>query len=327
LAIPVIVIFSNAFKEGNEMRLYQLNGYAQGTSYHINYYHPIATVSKRQIDSILVAIDSSLSIYKDYSLITAFNQSSTGVQMDLHLQTVIEKSLAISRNSNGAFDITVYPLVNAWGFGLSKPTALPNSYEIKNLLKTVGYQQLKIKNKQLIKDQPKIQIDVNGIAQGYSVDVISNFLEKHGIQNYIAELGGELRVKGKKPKSQLFKVGIEAVNNQDFMPIKKYIEIENGAITTSGNYRKFIALGHEKINHLINPKTGYYLQNNLISVTVYAPNAITADGYDNVLMNLGLEKSLRFLTKNKELSAYFVYKENGVIKDTCSVGFPKIKEF
>lgn len=327
LILTSAVLIFNAFKQDDVLRLYQLNGHAQGTTYSINYYHRSQAVSKKQIDSILIAIDSSLSIYKDYSLITAFNQSAKGLKMDLHLQTVVEKSLTISKNSNGAFDITVYPLVNAWGFGLSKPTAPPSHAEIKKLLNNTGYQNIEIKGNELLKRKPQIQIDVNGIAQGYSVDLIADFLENNGIHNYIAELGGELRVKGKKPKNQFFKVGIEAINDIDFAPLTKYIEIDSGAITTSGNYRKFMELGTEQSNHIINPKTGHYQKNSLVSVTVYAQDAITADGYDNVLMNLGLEKSLSFLAKHKELAAYFVYKKDGKMKDTCSVGFPKIEKF
>ncbi|HTN20308.1 MAG TPA: FAD:protein FMN transferase [Pelobium sp.] len=321
------LLFCSSFITDDSLKHYSLTGFAQGTSYHINYYGKQQSVSKIQVDSILAKIDSSLSIYKSYSLITAFNESKTGVQMDSHFEDVITKSFEISKKSKGAFDITVYPLVNAWGFGLSKPKDLPNSTQIKALLKDVGYQHLKIKNNKLVKDRPNVKIDVNGIAQGYSVDIIADFLEAHQIYNYVIELGGELRVKGKKTENEYFKIGIEAVNDEDFLPIKKYIEIDEGAITTSGNYRKFYQSGNQKVNHLIDPKTGNYLQNDLISVTVYAKNAITADGYDNVLMTLGLKKALQFLAKHKELSAYFVYTENGVTKDTCSAGFPQIKEF
>jgi len=194
-------------------------------------------------------------------------------------------------------------------------------------LKNVGYQHLKIRSNQLLKNIPAIKIDVNGIAQGYSVDVIADFLETNKIYDYVVELGGEVRVKGKKYNNERFKIGIEAVNDEDFLPIQKYVEINEGAITTSGNYRKFYLSGKQRVSHLIDPKTGYYLQNNLISVTVHAKDAITADGYDNVLMNLGLENAMRFLAQNEGLSAYFVYTENGITRDTSSTGFPQIREF
>ncbi len=324
--IGFVLIFSG-FRNHAKLNLYSLTGSAQGTSYTINYYAASQLVSKNQVDSILNKIDSSMSVYKSYSLITEFNNSKSGVKMDEHFKNVAEKSLEISKNSDGIFDITVYSLVSAWGFGPVKPANLPDSNEIKAILKNIGYQHLKIKGNELIKDNPDVKIDVNGVAQGYSVDVVADFLEEKKIDSYIVEIGGELRVKGEKPGNEKFKVGIEAVNDSDFSPIQKYIEIENGAITTSGNYRKFYQAGSKKINHLIDPKTGYYLQNDMISVTVYAKDAITADGYDNVLMGLGFKNAMAFLAKQKDLSAYLVYRENGIVRDTCSVGFPVIKKF
>lgn len=325
--ILAFTALTSGFKKGKELNRYSLTGFAQGTSYNISYYSRASTVSDAQIDSILNQIDSSMSVYKSYSLISAFNKAQASVTMDNHFEKVIAKSLEISKKSSGIFDVTVYPLVNVWGFGVDETKTLPDSNKIKAILKNVGYQHLRIKGNQLIKDQPAVKIDVNGIAQGYSVDVIAMFLEVKEINTYIVELGGELRVKGKKPNNEFFKIGIEAVNDEDFLPIQKYIEIDGGAITTSGNYRKFHQAGNKRISHLINPKTGYYLQNNLISATVYAKDAITADGYDNVLMGLGLKKSLAFLAEQKDLEAYLVYTEDGVVKDTCSAGFPKIKKF
>lgn len=320
-------LISSSFKKIDDLKKHTLTGFAQGTTYHISYYASTSKITKVQIDSILNKIDSSMSVYKPFSLISVFNNAEKGVTMDYHFKKVIEKSLEISQKSDGAFDITVYPLVSAWGFGPVKTKNLPDSNQIKSILKNVGYQYLKIKDNQLIKDKPAVKIDVNGIAQGYSVDLIASFLESKGIHRFIVELGGELIIKGKKPQNEFFKVGIEAVNAEDFSPVKKYIEIDKGAVTTSGNYRKFHQAGGKKVNHLIDPRTGYYLQNELISVTVYAKNAITADGFDNVLMGLGLEKAMSFLAKEKDLEAYLVYTENGVVKDTCSAGFPKIQKF
>lgn len=322
-----LLYVSSGFKNQETLNSYSLSGLAQGTTYKISYYATKQTVSENQIDSILCKIDSSMSIYKSYSLISAFNISDASVTMDNHFKTVIEKSFEISRASDGIFDITIYPLVEAWGFGPVKPDALPDRNQIKAILKDVGYQHLKIEGDQLIKDKPFVKIDLNGIAQGYSVDVVADFLTVKGVKSFIVELGGELRVKGTKPGNERYKIGIEGVNDGDFLPVQRYIEIENGAITTSGNYRKFHQAGSRKISHLINPKTGFYLQNNMISATVYAKDAISADGYDNVLMGLGLEQALTFLKKRKDLSAYLVYTENGVVKDTCTTGFPEIKKF
>jgi len=192
----------------------------------------------------------------------------------------------------------------------------------------VGSQYLKLDGNQLTKLKPCVRIDVNGIAQGYSVDLISNFLEKNGIVNYIVELGGELRVSGKKqPGNEPFKIGIEAPSNSDFVshPIEKILLIHSGAITTSGNYRKYYESKGKKISHLMNPRTGYSIKNEMISVTVYAKDALTADAYDNALMVMGLNNAMKFVEKRKDLAAYFVYRmPNGNIADTASSRFPDL---
>ena len=321
------LLYLSSFKEQDSPKPFHFQGLAQGTTYHISYYAERQSVSQNQIDSILTEIDHSLSIYSDKSLITAFNKSAGGVKMDQHFKAVVSRSLDISDQSEGAFDITVYPLVDAWGFGLSKRSSLPDSAQISNILENVGYHHLQIQGDWLLKDKAAVKIDVNGIAQGYSVDVIADFLESNNIYNYMVELGGELRVKGRKNSRKKFKIGIEGVNASDLVPLTKYIEIDHGAITTSGNYRKFYESGNQKVSHLIDTKSGRYLQNDLISVTVFAKDAMTADGYDNVLMSLGLAKAMRFLANEKAISAYFVYTENGMIRDTCSAGFPQIRQF
>lgn len=190
------LIICSAFKSVNLQ--FTINGYAQGTTYRVNYYDKSETVSKHQIDSILSRVDSSMSVYKSYSLISRFNNSNAGVQMDEHLAAVISKSFEISRKSKGAFDITVYPLVSAWGFGPDKTRELPGAERIKSILKNVGYHYLEVKDHKLIKKKPDVKIDVNGIAQDYSVDIIAGFLEARGIHNYMVELGGELRINGRK---------------------------------------------------------------------------------------------------------------------------------
>jgi len=169
---------------------------------------------------------------------------------------------------------------------------------------------------------------MNGIAQGYSVDVLADFLEQHSIINYIVELGGELRVKGRKqPSGEKMRIGIESSPKNEFTDdsLENIISVDNGAITTSGSYRKYYESRGKTITHLINPITGYPVQNELISVTVYAKNAITADAYDNALMLMGLGKALQFIQERKDIEAYFIYhKSNGEITDTASSGFYKI---
>jgi thiamine biosynthesis lipoprotein len=302
-----------------------LAGAAQGTTWHITYYGKDTVVRKRQIDSILTVIDSSLSIYKPYSRIVAFNNSTTAIIVNDHFRRVVEKSLETYHQTDGLFDITILPIVEAWGFGAKSVDSLPDSTTILSLLTCVGSQYLKLDGYQLTKLKPCVRIDVNGIAQGYSVDLISNFLEKNGIVNYIVELGGELRVHGKKqPGNEPFKIGIEAPSDNDFVfhPIEKILLVDSGAITTSGNYRKYYESQGKKISHLMDPRTGYSIKNEMISVTVYAKDALTADAYDNALMAMGLNKAMKFVEKRQDMAAYFVYRmPNGDIADTASSCF------
>jgi thiamine biosynthesis lipoprotein len=243
------------------------------------------------------------------------------------LRVVVKRSIEISRETGGVFDITVEPLVQAWGFGAERITQLPSAAAIKSMLHCVGTGKIRLSKDGLFKSQPGVHIDVNGIAQGYSVDLLADFLEKKRIENYLVEVGGEIRVKGRKqPSGEKMSIGIESPsgNDADPFPIRKILRLDHGAVTTSGNYHKYYMMGSKKISHLIDPKTGYPLQNEMISVTVLAGDAITADGYDNALMGLGLEKAMRFVEGKKNMEAYFIYhKADGVVTDTATAGFYK----
>lgn len=286
-------------------------------------------MSQEEIDSILRSIDSSLSLYKNYSLISKFNASATGLKMDCHLNKVVSKSFEIYKKTGGLFDITVQPLVEAWGFSARKVTSLPDSIQVKKLLHCVGTGKLHIReNNRLTKELPCLKIDLNGIAQGYSVDVLAGYLQKKGIAHFLVELGGELVVRGRRqPGGEMMTIGIEGPDSSTFgsEPLRKLVHLDHGALTTSGNYRKFYESGSRRINHLIDPFTGYPFQNELISVTVWAKDAITADGYDNALMGMGLKKAMDFVKNSGELEAYFIYRNaDASIADTATKGFPEM---
>jgi thiamine biosynthesis lipoprotein len=240
---------------------------------------------------------------------------------------VVARSLEISKETNGMFDITVMPLTQAWGFGTKAGTVPPKKEQIKKLLTCVGSRHLKLKDNFLQKDLACTMIDVNGIAQGYSVDMLAELMEANGINNYVVELGGEIRVKGRKPGNEKMKVGIESPVSaeQGREIIQKIVVIDSGAITTSGNYRKYYESEGKKISHLLDPKTGYSISNELIAVTVFADDAITADGYDNALMGMGLINALKFVEGKPELAAYFIYRgKDGTARDTSSKRFTRL---
>ena len=320
-----LFLYPSAHQHQADMLPIQMNGFAQGTTWHITYYAKDSIVRKGQVDSILNRIDSSLSIYKPFSLISRFNASKKGIVIDDHFAAVVAKSIEAWQQSDGMFDITVQPLVQAWGFSARPVKKYPDSAKVHSLLQCIGTDKIKLEGHRLIKTKPCITIDVDGIAQGYSVDVVANFLEQQHITDYVVEIGGEISVKGrKKPGNEKMKIGIEAPGDYVFESpvIQKIIVIDEGAVTTSGNYRKYHESNGEKFSHTIDPRTGYPTKNDLISVTVFARDAITADAYDNVLMTLGLKKALIFTEQRKDIAAYFIYKTpNGTIADTASSRF------
>ncbi|ACU03353.1 FAD:protein FMN transferase [Pedobacter heparinus] len=317
----------NFFSGYADLREYTIKGYAQGTDYTVKYFAADSIVTKADIDRILNAIDSSMSLYKPYSLICRFNAADEGLHLDQHLVKVMRKSFAVYKDTRGKFDATVEPLVQAWGFGAKPIIKFPDSAEVKMLLACVGMNNLSLKGDYLKKSRPCIKLDLNGIAQGYSVDVIADYLQQKKIKSFVVELGGELRMKGPKPDGSSLRIGIEGpAMTADAEPVIKHVvRINNGAITTAGNYRKYLLNGAKKIAHLIDPKTGYPLDNALISVTIYAKDAITADGYDSPIMAMGVKEALDFVKARKGMEAYIIYhKKDGSVADTLTSGFRKM---
>ena len=320
--IVVIILCISARQK--PLQRFELKGFAQGTTYSIIYYAADSLVSIAQTDSLLKRFDRSVSLYDPNSLISKFNRSVKGIRIDEPFRVLVTRAIQISRATGGLVDPTVKPLVDAWGFGVVKPTRYPNKNGIKILLKNIGIDKIYLKGHYLYKKSPSVQLDLNGIAQGYSVDLLALLLERNHISNYLIELGGELRIKGHKPNNEPFKVGIEGISGNDLNPepMRKVIEPGDGAITTSGNYRKHHEAGGKQVSHLMNPLTGFPMQNEMISVTVYARNAITADGFDNGFMVMGLKRTLAFLQQRKDMGAYIVYrKADGAVADTVTSVF------
>jgi len=324
----ILLLLSQIFLlfKKEDLRQYAIHGYAQGTDYSIKYFARDSIVTKGNLDSILMVIDSSMSLYKSYSLINKFNASSNGIVLDPHFAKVMAKSFEVYKATKGKFDVTVEPLVQAWGFGAKPIDKFPDSARVKELLKCVGMNNLSLKGNFLKKQKPCINVDLNGIAQGYSVDVVADYLINKGITSFVVEIGGELRIKGPKPDGTSMNIGIEGpANSPNAEPeVRHVISINDGAITTAGNYGKYLQKGSRKVAHLIDPKTGYPLDNALISVTIYAKDAITADGYDSPIMAMNVNEALDFATK-KNMEAYIIYhRKDGSVADTLTAGFKKM---
>jgi thiamine biosynthesis lipoprotein len=288
----------------------KFEGRAQGTMYRIKYYDPEARNLQNAIDSIFIVIDNSLSLFNENSLICRINRNETDT-LDRHLAALINQAIIISKATDGYFDFTVGPLVEVWKKA-KKNKILPDSSDIDNLMKFTGYQLVSIRDDRIFKKYPEVQIDLNAIAQGYTVDIIAWFLEERGIKNYIIELGGEVRAGGTKPDDKHWTVGIECPPFYDnMMGAEVYlIDVENKSLASSGTYRQFFITGGKQYPHIINPKTGYPVSSNLFSVTVLYSNCTLADAYATAFMAMGLDLSLKSIEKNTQINVFFIYADN-----------------
>ncbi len=290
----------------------KIAGFTQGTTYHTTYENSPGRNLKYQIDSILNVIDFSLSEYNPKSIISRINANDTSVEVDDMFKTVFEKSYEVNIKSAGVFDITVGPLVEAWGFG-PKAHKTANKSIINTLLRYVGMDKVRIAGKKVIKKFPQVSIDMNAIAQGFSVDVICKYFDSLGIQNYVVEVGGEVRAKGKNPKGEIWRVGIDKPLDEKEVPgaqVQAVLLLDNKAVATSGDYRKYYIEDGIKYAHHIDPHTGYPARQNLLGASIIAKDCITADANGTVCMVLGLDKSKLFLAKHPELDAYLIYSDN-----------------
>ena len=294
----------------------RLAGFAQGTTYHITYYDSLNRNFQKEIDSLLLEFDFSVSTYNSKSLISDFNKSKRGCKMDKYFKACMVKAVEIWKLTDGAFDPTVYPLVNAWGFGPEEKSKL-DSNQISQILKYVGLDKIIIKGDSLIKKDYRVGLDFNAFAQGYSVDVVSEYLFKKGIQHSLVEIGGEVYARNYKKNGQKWTVGIEMPyeNKDSINPLKAIASLSNLALSTSGNYRRFYYSNGVKYVHHIDPKTGFPTTNNLLSASVFAENCITSDASATGLLVLGLERSIEYLNQHQEIDAYLIYIDNaGLLK-------------
>jgi apbE family lipoprotein len=297
-------------------KVYLIEGEAQGSTYHIKYIAERDENLKPAIDSILEVIDLSMSTYRPDSAISKINQGDTTVVVDEHFRKVFEASQQIWQESEGLFDPTVGVLVNAWGFGKRKISEadLPTDKKIDSLRKYVGFDKVALTEKNLIKKRyTEILFDFNAIAQGYTSDVVANYLSARGIKNYIVEIAGEMYLKGKNTvEDKSWTIGVEnPLKPLDDRDLVATIQFTNQGLATSGNYRKvWTDSNGRKYVHSINPLTGRATQSDVLSATVVAPSTMLADGYATMFMVMGLAKSKAFLEKHPDLAVLLVYSDD-----------------
>jgi thiamine biosynthesis lipoprotein len=323
IGFVVIILFMGCSKLYQKMTI---NGQTQGTYYAITYFDYEGRNFRPDIDSILATFDRSVSLWNPRSIITRVNNNDPAVVLDEWFIDLFNKSKEVSRMTSGAFDMTVGPLVNAWGFGFKNRIAM-DSLKVDSILEFIGYQLVEIENERVIKKDPRIWIDFNAIAQGYAVDLLASFLESQHIDSYLIDIGGEVIARGLKPDGSKWRVGIEkpAADPTDERQLKAILELKDEAIATSGNYRKFYEENGIRYSHTIDPSSGYPARNSLLSVSVMASSCWKADAYATALMVMGLDRSLEFLSGSEELDAYMVYSDtSGVLKTKMTKGFEKI---
>ncbi len=298
------------------MKVY--DGYAQGTTFHI-VYDSVAGNLNGKIDSVFRDIDASMSLYDSSSLICKFNNSEEGTMVDKHFYEVFLLSKNIHQITEGAFNPAVYPLVKLWGFGPNRfheDSVKNKDSKADSLLQFTHFEDLEFDSSKsnpsqnqyfIAKKKRKNMLDFNGIAQGYTVDVISELFEKNGIANYMIEVGGEVKAKGINVQGKTWRIGIDKpVEETDKRVLQAIVNLENLALATSGSYRKFYIKDGKRYSHTIEPFTGKPVKHNLLSVSVFTPSCARADGLATAFMVMGSQKAVDFIRKNTDVQIYMI---------------------
>ena len=284
-------------------------GFVFGTVYNITYQNSKSL--KKGIEEELRKVDYSLSTFNKQSTISRINRNEN-VKADRMFAYVFNLAQEISGETNGAFDITVAPLVNLWGFGF-KNDIQPTPHSIDSLKQLIGYEKVSIRNGVIKKNDPRIMLDCSAIAKGYACDVVASYLKKAGIENFMVEIGGEIVTHGVNNQRLPWKIGVtkpieDSLNTSQ--ELQTILNVTNKAMATSGNYRNFYYKNGKKYAHTLDPETGRPVQHNILSATVLADNCATADAYATAFMVAGLDKAKDILDRHPELMAYFIYSDD-----------------
>ncbi|GAB3175378.1 FAD:protein FMN transferase [Telluribacter humicola] len=300
-----------------------LEGQAQGTTFRIVYNDSLARDYSHAVDSIFRVIDHSMSLWDSTSVISGFNANRSYVRADPHFATVFRKAQEVSASTSGYFDATVGPLVKIWGFSYKKGLPQPDSARVDSLLRLVGYKKVRLEGGQLQKETPAMEVDFNAIAQGYTVDVIADFLKSKGVKNYLVEIGGEVRAEGRNERDETWHIGIDKPvdNSEEGRPLQTVVPLSGRALATSGSYRKFVERDGRRYSHAIDPHTGFPITHSLLSISVIADDCMTADAYATAFLVMGLDRALP-IAKAHNLELYGIYEgEGGALQVYSSPGF------
>lgn len=330
-ALAAVLVWALMRTPGTEDDRTVLEGSTMGTTYRVVIGAPLSRDStqqlKRQIDSVLANVNASMSTYDTASELSRFNarQATGAVDVSPALASVVAAALQVHEQSGGSFDVTIAPLVNAWGFGPSAPPEHPlDSARVRELLAYVGSNKLTLRGTTLAKRDPRVQLDLSAIAKGYGVDVVSVWLSSRGYPDHLVEIGGEVRASGRRPDGTAFRVGIETPDDTT-RRMQRAVLLEEGSLASSGNYRNYFMLDGERYVHTLDPTTGYPVRHRLLAVSVLHPSCMMADAWATALMAAGPERA-EALVRQWGASAGFealllIDAGNGQITEWASPGF------
>jgi thiamine biosynthesis lipoprotein len=299
-----------------------LQGEAQGSYYAITYFDEQERNFQHEIDSIFHAVDVSVNLWVDTSVISKVNRNE-----DVTLDSIFVDNFRIAQEaaalSDGYFDPTISPIVAAWGFSYKHGDSITPQL-IDSLKQLVNYHNIKIENGKVIKANPAMALDFNAIAQGYTSDLIASFLGSRGIKNYLVDTGGEIMARGGKPNGQPWIVGIEkpAENWDSEQVVHTRVAIRDKGLVTSGSTRKYVERNGKRYSHCINPRTGYPVEHQVLSVTVMANSSVWADALASICMVMGMEPSLELIKTMEDVEAYYIYvNDKGDLETFATEGF------
>ena len=305
----------------------KLQGSVFHTFYHITYEG--AADYSHEIDSLFRAFDGSLSMFNDTSIISRMNRNDTTAVANDFVRTVFDKAMYVSARTDGAFDITVAPLVNLWGFGFKNSDNVTRE-AVDSILQFVGYQTVSMTaDGHLLKQDARTILDASSIAKGYMSDVVADFLVGQGVENYMVEIGGEIALRGHNDKGRAWTVGVArpVVDSlQQEHGYQAFLQLTEGGLATSGNYRNFYEKGGKRYAHTIDPHTGYPIQRDVLSATVIAPDCMTADAFATAFMVVGRERALSILADEPDVEALLIVpsaNDSTQLETVCSDGFGK----
>ncbi len=307
---PLLLLIMLCCCSCNQLPVQHFSGTAFGTLFNITYLGEPSTTLPRQVDSLLKEINSTFSIFDTNSLISRINVGED-VPLNEDFAHVLSTSLSISQKTDGAFDCTIQPLVELWGFGREGQRHTVPQAEIDSVKQFVGSPLISLRDGRVRKADPRVQLNFNAIAKGYAVDRVADFLQTQGYENCLVEIGGEIVARGTK-NGKPWKVGIQVPTEQADGAIEsnESFPLQNQAVATSGNYRNYFEEEGVRYTHILNPVTGRPEQSNLLSVTVIANDCCTADAYATAFMVLGIDRATE-IAKQHNLTVWFIYTENG----------------